>query len=434
MTITVHHPDAPLIRRATIGLFLTQSIASAALLASTTVNPIVISRLSGQDALAGLPTALMLAGASLAAYPAGRMMGQIGRRYGLLVGCVLAVAGGTICAISVATGMFVLFLLGLAVLGAGRATLDQARYAAAEINPPERRGRALSRVIFGGTIGAILGPAVVAPASSLAASFHIEPLAGPFIATALMVVLAGLVIFLLLSMDLRGIAARVALAVPTAIRPSRAMDETVRKEEVESKRSAYRNLLSLSDARVAMFTMISAQAAMVMMMAIISLHMTHHNHDLGEVSLVTSGHVLGMYAFSPLIGHFADRVGRRLMVLLSACTMAAGCIIAPLSLMTPWIGLALFLIGLGWSGCYIAGSTLLTDAFASKERPRMQGANEVMVNISSAVGSLSSGVLLQAFGFNIVSMIGLAVSVVPLVVMLFSRPARLGGRPRIVEA
>jgi MFS family permease len=183
-----------------------------------------------------------------------------------------------------------------------------------------------------------------------------------------------------------------------------------------------------------MFTMISAQATMVMMMAIVSLHMTHHNHDLGEVSLVTSGHVLGMFAFAPLIGHFADRVGRRLMVLVSACTIAAGCIIAPLSLMTPWIGFALFLIGLGWSGCYITGSTLLTDAFASKERPRMQGANEVMVNIASAIGSLSSGVLLQAFGYNIVSIIGLALSLLPLVVMLFSRPAQLGGQPHVVEA
>lgn len=434
MTRTLNLPDAGLIRRATIGLFLTQSIASAALLASTTVNPIVISRLSGQDALAGLPTALMLAGASLAAYPAGQMMGRIGRRYGLLVGCLLAVVGGLVCGVSVATGALMVFLIGLAMLGAGRTTLDQARYAAAEINPPDRRGRALSRVIFGGTIGAILGPAIVAPASNIASSLHIEPLAGPFFATVLMVVLAGLVIFGLLSMDLRSIAARVAQAIPVARQSAQTTTETSLTESAVSKRGALRNLLSTRDARVAMFTMISAQATMVMMMAIVSLHMTHHNHDLGEVSLVTSGHVLGMFAFSPVIGHLADRVGRRLMIVLSACTIAAGCVIAPLSLMTPWIGFALFLIGLGWSGCYITGSTLLTDAFGSKERARMQGANEVMVNIASAVGSLSSGVLLQAFGYNIVAAIGLVVSLMPLIIILFSHSTPFGGRPRVVEA
>ncbi len=103
---------------------------------------------------------------------------------------------------------------------------------------------------------------------------------------------------------------------------------------------------------------------MVMMMAIIGLHMMHHAHVLADVSLVVSVHVLGMYAFSPLIGQLVDRVGRRTMIVASSCVIAAGCVAAPLSLDTPWIALALFLIGLGWNGCFITGSTLLTDALA----------------------------------------------------------------------
>ena len=425
--------DTRLIRRATIGLFLTQSIASAALLASTTVNPLVISGLSGQDALAGLPSALMLGGASLAAYPAGRMMGRLGRRYGLLIGCVIAISGGVICGFSVAAGALIPFLIGLMFLGAGRGTLDQARYAAAELNPPDRRGRALSSVIFGGTIGAVLGPAMVAPASGIAASFGVAPLAGPFFATAVLIVIAGLVIFVLLSMDIKGIAARV-IGLHTANNPTPATQTQKPEEPGVAKRAALMELLTNRNARVAMFTMISAQATMVMMMAIVSLHMTHHNHDLGEVSLVTSGHVLGMFAFAPLIGQLADRIGRRLMIIVSAIIIAAGCVVAPLSLMTPWIGLALFLIGLGWSGCYITGSTLLTDACALKDRARLQGANEVMVNIASAVGSLSSGILLQAFGYNIVSAIGLMVALLPLLVIVFSRPTGMRQEPHIVQA
>ncbi len=418
MTNTLVKTDAQHIRQATIGLFLTQSIASAALLASTTVNPLVISHLTGQDALAGLPSALMLAGGSLAAYPAGQLMGRIGRRYGLLVGCTIAILGGIICGISVAMSGLTTFLAGLMLLGAGRATLDQARYGAAEINPPERRGRALSTVIFGGTVGAILGPTLVAPASNIASAAGFENLVGPYFATACLVAIAAIVIFILLSMDLRGIAARVNQAHLDSKKTMSATHGTLQNTD---KVRPLVQLLSNREARIAMFTMIAAQATMVMMMAIISLHMTHHNHDLGEVSLVTSGHVLGMFAFSPIIGQLADRMGRRLMIIISALIIAVGCVIAPLSLMTPWIGLALFLIGLGWSGCYIAGSTLLTDAFESSSRPRMQGANEVMVNIASAVGSLSSGVLLQALGFNMVAIVGIAISLFPLIVIAMSR-------------
>jgi MFS family permease len=424
------NPDAPLVQRATIVLLITQSIASAAFITSTTVNPLVMAKLSGQDALAGVPTALMLAGASLAAYPAGQMMGRLGRRNGLMIGCALGLAGALISGLSAATSTLPLFLIGLLILGAGRVTLDQSRYGAAEINPPERRARALSTVIFGGSIGAILGPALIAPSGDIANRLGLEQLSGPFFTTCVIFVVVALLIFVLLNMDMRAIAMRVAgqsLSIHALAPP------TPSPTNNEAKPLTVVDLLRNRLARIALITMFGAQATMVMMMAIISLHMTHHDHDLGDVSLVTSVHVLGMYVFSPFIGQLVDRLGRRTMICSSALVISAGCIIAPLSLMTPWIGLALFFIGLGWSGCYITGSTLLTDAFAIHERARMQGANETMVNIASAIGSLSSGILLQLFGFNILSMIGLCISLLPLLAMLANRPPSPQNEPLPIQ-
>lgn len=425
--------DPSVIRRATLALLLTQSIASGALLTSTTVNPLVAAQLGGQEALAGLPSALMLAGASLAAYPAGQIMGRIGRRYGLMIGCAIGITGALICGLSVVLATLPLFLGGLILLGAGRGTLDQGRYAAAEINPPNHRARAMSIVIFGGTLGAVLGPALVAPAGQLAISLGLQELAGPFFATAALLVVAAITVFILLAVDLRGIAQRVARLYATHDGPPPTPPGTA-DAAAQPKRMSVVDLLRLRDARVALVTMICAQATMVMMMAIISLHMTHHNHELGDVSLVTSVHVLGMFAFAPLIGQVADRIGRRGMIRISAAIIGAGCILAPLSLQTPWIGLALFLVGLGWSGCYIAGSTLLTDAITTRERARMQGANETMVNIASAAGSLSSGVLLQLFGFNTLSLIGLCVALLPVLAMLLNKPSTLSGQPHVGRA
>lgn len=408
--------DQAAIRRATLTLLLTQSLASAALIASTTVNPLVIAQLSGQEVLAGLPSAIMLGGASLAAYPAGRLMGRLGRRAGLLIGVAIGIIGALISAGSIILAALPVYLLGLLLLGAGRGTLDQGRYAAAEINPPERRARAMSFVIFGGTVGAVAGPAVVAPASNLMQSLGLAQLSGPYIATALIMLMAGVLIAVLLSMDLKGITLRTDAKAASAV--------SVTTGEVVPKRTAQTvlDLLRFPEPRLAVVTMTCAQAAMVMMMAIISLHMTHHDHALTDVSLVTSAHVLGMFAFSPLMGQLADRIGRHRMIVLSAVVLGVGCVAAPLSLMTPWIALALFLVGLGWSGAYITGSTLLTDALAVENRARMQGGNDMLINIASATGSLSSGVLLAAFGFNILSLIGMGVSLLPILLLLLNRP------------
>lgn len=393
-------------------------MASAALIASSTVNPIVSARLGGRDALAGLPTALVLGGASLAAYPAGRFMGRYGRRSGLALGSLIGVAGAMLAAAGVAAGAFALFLPGLLLLGAGRGILDQGRYAAAEVTPPERRGRAISLVVFGGTIGAVLGPILVSPAGWWAESVGIEPLAGPYLGTAALLGMVTLLLLGLLPAGLREIARRVAQ------QHERGDTDEPAAAQITSPARSFRAILRSPESRGAIITMTCAQAAMVMMMAIIGLHMTRHDHGLTDVSFVTSTHVLGMYLLSPVIGHLADRLGRRAMILVSSGVIGAGCVAAPLSLDTPWIALALFLVGLGWSGCFITGSTLLTDSLTPRERARTQGANDAFVNTASAAGSLSSGVLLQAFGFNVLSLVGLAISLAPALALLSAGAGR----------
>ena len=419
--------DRTAIRRTSLALLLAQSIASAALLTSSTVNPIVSARLSGQDALAGLPTALVLAGASLAAYPAGQIMSRFGRRRGLALGSAVGVIGAVVAALSIMASMLPGFWLGLFLLGAGRGTLDQGRYAAAEVNPPEHRARAVSLVIFGGTIGAVLGPVLVSPASQWAESTGLDPLSGPYLGTAILLGVVGAVLSVLLPGNLRDIARRVAQRHHEGDHHEEgSATSSSSNPAAQSKRHArsFWEILRAADSRAAIVAMTCAQAAMVMMMAIIGLHMTHHEHELSDVSLVTSVHVLGMFMLSPVMGHLADRLGRRTMITISAGIMAAGCVVAPLSLYTPWIALALFLVGLGWSGCFVTGSTLLTDSLAPHERARTQGANDAFVNIASAAGGLSSGMLLQAFGFNVLAMIGLCISLTPLLAVIAYRPTR----------
>jgi MFS family permease len=148
--------------------------------------------------------------------------------------------------------------------------------------------------------------------------------------------------------------------------------------------------------------------------------MRDHDLPLTDIAAVISIHTFGMFFFSPVVGKLTDRFGRRTVILYGAGILMLGAFLVPVSLNTPVIAFAEFLVGLGWSGCYVAGSALLTDALGSSERARLQGANDALVNIGSAVGALSSGILLQYVGIWPLAMIGMLVAAVPLILAITS--------------
>ncbi len=152
-----------------------------------------------------------------------------------------------------------------------------------------------------------------------------------------------------------------------------------------------------------------------MVMGVTSLHMHNHQHSLGDVSFVITLHVLGMYGLSPLTGLLSARIGRAPTIILGASLLIAGTLLAPMSLLTGWLAWSMFLVGLGWNMCYIGGSSLLADSVASSERGAAQGASDLMVNLTSAVSSLSSGFILAALGYTILCLFGAFLSVIPIV-------------------
>jgi MFS family permease len=403
--------------RVTLGLMLAQSLSQAAYTTGTTVTTLAAVQLSGQKALAGLAGMTTLAGAALAAYPAGKLMAKAGRRNGLTLGAFVCCLGAFIAGFGIVRASFPAFLWGLFVLGMGRAALEQSRFAVAEVNTTERRARAMSIVIWGATIGAVIGPLLAAPTGNWALSMGMSTYAGPLLFTSAMYVVVGIVLFLVLSVNWKALTDRAAASSATA--------QSDALPPPPSKSRSFREALREPAVFAALIAMMCGQAAMVLLMASVSIHMNDHNHGLGDISAVISVHVLGMFALSPLVGQLADRWGRRQVIALGAGILMAGCVIAQLSYDTPWIALGQFCVGLGWSGCYVAGSALLTDALGANERARLQGANDTVVNLASAAGSLSSGLLLALSGFTLVSVVGFTVALLPLLAVAFMRPAMM---------
>jgi MFS family permease len=402
--------STPETRRITLVLFLAQSLGSAGFLAASTVGAIVGASLSGRASWAGVPSGVYQGGAALAAFLWGRAMERHGRRRTLATGLAVGVAGAVLACAAVTLRMLPVFLFGLLCMGMANAALQLGRYVAAEVHPPAERARAIGRVVTGGTVGAVIGPLLVGPSAGLAARLHLSDLSGPYAASAVLFAMAATLIALRLRPEPRELARQVAAAhAPTGggggARPWTAI---ARDPQVVS----------------AVLSLVAAQAVMVMVMVITSLHMTHHDHVLSAVSFVISLHVIGMYAFSLLSGRLADRWGRPATVALGACVLIVACGLAPLSPRVLPLAGALFALGVGWSLCYVGGSAWLADCLTPAERAATQGATDTLVGLTAALASLGSGVVFAAVGYGTMAVVGAAVALAPLVLGLVARQKR----------
>ena len=390
-------------RKITFILFLAQSLASAGFIASATVSSILGAELGGKP-WAGVPSAVFLLGGALAASVWGVLMDMIGRRNGIALGLLSGVAGAGFVVVAANRSLLPLMLVGMVLMGFGNAAVVLGRFAAAEVNPPEKRGVAISNVVLGGTAGAIFGPLLVGPLGELSLRLGLDELSGAYIASLVLFGIAAVIVFLGLRPDPREVGVQVS-----ALYPDSAPGGVARPIAVILREPA---------ALAAVTAMVLGQVVMVAIMVITSLHMKGHNHGLGDISAVISAHTLGMYAFSIVSGRLADKWGRGPVILTGAATLLLACLTAPLSPDVLPLAASLFLLGLGWNFCFVGGSTLLADQLSPAERARTQGVNDLLVGLASAIGSLGSGLVFAATSYTVIALVAGILSLIPLALVL----------------
>ena len=401
-------------RKITLVLFLSQGLSSAGFIAAFTVNALVAVDLTGRTAMAGVPGALYVLGQACGAVIWGFSMERIGRRRALALGQVIGVIGSAIAMAAVVDRSFVFFLGGLVLVGVARSAVDLGRFAAAEVHLPTERGRAISNVVLGSTVGAVFGPLLVGPTGQLALWAGFAELAGPYGVGCGVLALAAALIFSGLRPDPRDIGRELARFHPDSV-------------PVQTTRSLM-EILRQPGVIVAMTSVVFAQLVMMVPMSITSVHMKAHQHPLTAVSIVISAHTLGMFAFSLISGRLTDRWGRSPVIILGSAVMILSCLMAMPSINLVPLLAALFLLGLGWNFAYVAGSTLLADQLSPGERAKTQGCNDLLLNLASAASQIGSGVVYASGGFGIMSLAAAAAAVVPLALAIWWQVA--GSRER----
>jgi MFS family permease len=391
-------------RRLTLTLFGGAALGTTGYIAAATVAGLAVEEITGRATFAGLPGAVAIAGTALGTSLLTMRVAERGRRPGLVAGYAFGAVGAGVAVAAVVNSSLSLLLAGMAILGLGNASNQLARYTGAELFPADRRASALSLIVWAGTIGSVLGPVLLEPGGALSTDRGFSELAGGFIVTFGFMLVAAV----LYSVALRPDPAALSFDGPVAI-----------------GKASFGDAFSQPHVKVALAAMVSGQVVMVLIMVATPLHIRQHGFDLGVVGMVMSAHTLGMFAFSPLTGRLADRIGRYRTILIGLAILGLAAILAAAapSTSTPVLVVALFLLGLGWNLGFVAGSALLTVGFGPDLRARLQGRADSITWLSSAIASVVSGLVFEMNDYRFLSLAGLVLLVVPLVIVNRNRAA-----------
>ncbi len=385
--------DPALVQRRTVRtLVLAQAVGAIGITIGIATASLLAREISGSERQAGLAQTFQVLGAAVAAVLLARLMSRRGRRSGLMTGYLLAASGAVLAVAAGAAGSMVLLLCGAVLLGSATAANSAARYAATDLATDRHRARALSTVVWATTLGAVAGPNLSGPAGRIARVLGLPVLTGPFLVGAVAMLLAAAIVAVLLRPDPLLVAramAGVARTEPTGTSWGRAA-QAIRERPVLG---------------VAVAGLAGAHATMVAVMVMTPLHMEHGGAALRVIGVVISVHVLGMFAFSPVVGALADRFGRPPVlgvgggVLLVALALCAS---SPEG--TSWqIFAGLFLLGLGWSAATVAASTMVAEHAPLDARTDVQGSSDLLMNLAAAAAGALSGVVTGSFGFPVLA-------------------------------
>jgi MFS family permease len=395
------------LRRRSVGaLVASVALGSTGYVAAITVGTLAAQEIVGDASLSGIPAASIVLGSAIGASTLSALMVRRGRRFGQTTGYALAVFGALGAAMAVAAGSLPLLIVTALFIGFGNSASQLARYAAADLYPASGRGRAIGVVVWGATIGAVVGPNLVAVGALLAENLGLPPLTGPYLVPAGFVALAGLTSWAFLRPDPFELA-YVSPDTPADPGPPVPISHVLVRPPV-----------------VAAITALSVgQIVMILIMTMTPIHMRMHDHELGAIGLVFSAHTFGMFALSPLAGWLADRFGTVPVILLGNAILAFAALLSAAAPPDGGAGLfiALFLLGWGWNLGFVAGSQLLTTGLEGAVRTRVEGLVDTLIWTLGAGASITSGIVLGVAGYATLGVLGAALVVIPVIVVLNRR-------------
>lgn len=342
---------------------------------------------------ASLPFTLQLLATMFTSIPAAMLMAKIGRKAAFLISTIIAMLGAATCAYAVIEHNFILFTLGSVFIGIFSGFANYYRFTAADSVDHEHKSRAISYVLAGGVLAAIIGPNLANHTRELIDN---AAFAGSYASIIALYILS----FILLSfLDLP----HQKPALNYQPHTGRTLHEIVRQPRF----------------LIAVITGTLGYATMTLVMTATPLAMQHHQHVYADTAFVIQWHVLGMFAPSFFTGHLIKRFGL-LSVMSSGAILGLACIFINLlgtSVSHFWF--ALLLLGISWNFLFIGATTLLTETYSENEKFKAQALNDFLLFSVVACASLFAGILHHEFGWQFVNYLAIPALIIILVSLMW---------------
>lgn len=352
--------------------FTAQSINLTAAVMSVTMAATVGAALAPTPALSTVPYGFQFLLLMLATYPASWLMSRLGRKRSFLLGCVPLALAGISGYLAVVQQSFGLLIASHAALGIYVAFANFNRFAATDNLEPGLKPKAISLVVAGGVIAAVVGPTLTQVLREAGAYQAFSLCYAAFI---------GLAIF----------AALVTLCLPETPAP------------VAKPSLARASLLSLPSAPIMLAMAVAALSYFIMNLLMIqaSLHMQHMHEDFTAMRLAIQWHVIAMFAPSFFTGVLIERLGLRTTLCLGLL-MLAGCALLNMIAHGYWaMSSALIILGLGWNLTYVGGGALLAQLLEGHGQTfKVQGQNDLLIAIFATAGAFAPALLLSSLGWQ----------------------------------
>ncbi len=361
-------------------IVLCQSLAMTGVTILIVVSALAGQMLAADKALATLPISLMFVGNAAMTIPASLLMKRFGRRVGFTVGALFGIAGALIGAWGLLAGSFAIFAAAGLVQGCYNAFWQYYRFAAAETVKPDYVSRAISFVLLGGILAAVIGPEL---AKGSAVLMDGARFAGSYLAVA-------------------GLAAVAVLSIQFIDIPPPG------EEERSGVGRPLREIVAQPTFLLAVLAAMVGYGSMSFVMTATPLAMQGHAHSFSDTAFVIQWHALGMFLPSLFSGHLIRLFGTVRIILAGVVVNFAmiAVVLSGTGVFEYWLGLAL--LGIGWNFMFVGGSTLLTEVYAPAEKGKVQGLNDFLVFGTNAVASLSSGLINYWYGWSAVGYVVIA--------------------------
>lgn len=361
------------------GLAVAQALLTTGNILLVAVSALIGKQLASHPALITLPVALQFLGMIMATLPAAHLMQKMGRKVGFVLGNCIGLLGTWVALQGLQANSLMHFASGTFLIGMAIGTAQQYRFAALDVCSLEQRPRAISMVMAGGILAAVLGPNLAIWSRQW---FDGNPFEGAFYGLFLVYMLALLLI----------------VSLPLA-RPV--------KSAVQQSTRSYAQLFKQPLLVAAIASGAIGYAVMVLLMTATPIAMQNDDFPFSNIAWVIQWHVLGMYVPSFFTGHLIRRFSSRSVIVWGCATLAL-CVLVNVLGQSYWhYWLGLLLLGVGWNFTFIGATHLLTFTYEPAEQGKVQGINEFMVFTAAALGSLLAGVGVDKLGWvwlNLVSL------------------------------